>query len=195
MKLIVGLGHPGILYAGSRHNIGYSVIKALSKIYKVSPKRDRGTFSLTAKTKIDSQNVILALPLTFMNLSGNAVRDLLKKYKIDLTDLLVVCDDLDLELGRQKLRPGGSSAGQRGLQSIIESLRSNEFNRLRLGIGRPPRGIDPSEYVLMQFSRKEKELAKEMIASAVSCCQSWVTKGTTETMNIFNKRPKESSHA
>jgi PTH1 family peptidyl-tRNA hydrolase len=123
-----------------------------------------------------------------MNLSGSAVKGLLKKYRIDLKDLLVVCDDLDLECGRLKLRPGGSSGGHRGLESIIASFASRDFARLRLGIGRPLRGKDATDYVLSAFSRKEKEEVSSMIERATVCCSSWLTKGTTETMNIFNSR-------
>ena len=193
MKLIVGLGNPGDIYADSRHNIGFSIIKALSSACKAALKRDRGTFSLTAKVKIDGRSVILAMPLTYMNLSGNAVVDLLKKYKIHLEDLLILLDDLDLELGRLKIRPCGSSGGHRGLESIIEAVGSTEFSRLRIGIGRPPRGVEPSEYVLMPFSRKEKTEVKNAVEIAAQCSQSWVTEGISETMNIFNKRPRPSN--
>jgi PTH1 family peptidyl-tRNA hydrolase len=186
MKLIVGLGNPGRLYIDSRHNIGFSVIKALAKIYKISLKK--GNLSLSGKAEIGSQNVILAMPLTFMNLSGTAVAGLLKKYRIDLANLLVVCDDLDLEFGRLKLRPSGSSGGHRGLKSIIDCIGSQGFVRLRIGIGRPFQDIHASDYVLSPFTRKEKEQVRQIIEKAGACCQSWVTKGVTETMNIFNKR-------
>ena len=190
MKLIVGLGNPGDTYKDSRHNIGFCVIKALCEAQKAALKRDRGTFSMSAKAKIENQSVILATPLTFMNLSGNAVRALLRKYKIDLSDLLVVSDDLDLEWGRLRIKPSGSSAGQRGLKSIIDSVGSSEFSRLRIGIGRPPARIQSCEYVLLPFSRKEKSAVRKAIEKAVQCCQSWVREGITETMNIYNKRSK-----
>ena len=188
MKLIVGLGNPGDVYSDSRHNIGFRVIKALSSFYKAALKRDSGTYSFTSKVKIGGNSVVLAIPVTFMNLSGSAVKPLLKKYKIGLEDLLVVCDDLDLELGRLKIKPSGSSAGHRGIQSIIDSLASNEFARLRIGIDRPGRGIEASLYVLSRFSRKEKEPVCEIVEKAKECCQSWVIGGIKETMNIFNKR-------
>ena len=187
MKLIVGLGNPGDIYAHSRHNIGFLVIKALSNIYKAPLKRERGTFSLSARIKIDNQVVIIAMPLTFMNLSGNAVEALLKKHRIGLENLLMVLDDLDLDLARIKLRPSGSSAGHRGLESIIDSVDSSLFSRLRIGIGRSPRGVEASEYVLLPFSRKEKAQVKQAIEKATECCSAWVTKGVAETMNIFNK--------
>jgi len=190
VKLIVGLGNPGRIYTESRHNIGFSVIKALSKIYKIPLKRDN-TFSLSGKGKVGFENLILALPLGFMNLSGIAVSALIKKYKIDLDNLLIVCDDLDLDFGVIKIRPSGSSGGHRGLRSIIDSLGSQGFSRLRVGIGRPLRhNTDASSFVLSPFTKKEKGRIKEIIENACDCCRTWVRKGITESMNIFNRRSK-----
>jgi PTH1 family peptidyl-tRNA hydrolase len=191
VKLIVGLGNPGDTYIDSRHNIGFSVVDALGKDCRGSFKRDRGTFAFTAKGKLGNKEVILAEPVTFMNLSGVSVKALLKKYKIDLGDLLVVCDDLDLELGRIKIRPAGSSGGHHGLESIIDNIRSQDFARLRVGIGRPHPGIETSDYVLSQFKRKEKEIARQIIDTATRCCHSWLTKNIQETMSMFNKRSRE----
>ncbi len=191
MKLIVGLGNPGRIYTDSRHNIGFSVIKALTKIYKFTLKKDNNTFSLSGKSRIGIDNVIFALPLTFMNLSGLAVCALIKKYKIDLENLLVVCDDLDLGFGLIKIRPAGSSGGHRGLESIIDSLGNQEFARLRIGIGRPlHNNADAANFVLSPFTKKEKGEIKEIIELASDCCLTWVTKGITESMNIFNRRSK-----
>ncbi len=191
MKLIIGLGNPGRIYTESRHNIGFSVVKALSKVYKIPLKKDNNVFSLSGKGIVEGHVLALALPLTFMNLSGIAVSALIKKYKISLENLLVVCDDLDLGLGAMKIRPCGSSGGHRGLRSIIESLGSEDFARLRLGIGRPAhRNIDMADYVLSSFPRKDKEEVVEIIDVACDCCLTWVTKGITESMNIFNRRSK-----
>lgn len=189
MKLIVGLGNPGGAYAPSRHNIGFTVVKALAKKYKAVLKKDFAISSLSARIKIAGQSVVLSLPLTFMNLSALAVKPLVKKYKIDLNDLLIVCDDLDLEFGRLKIRASGSSAGHRGMQSIIDSLKKEDFARLRIGIGRPThKDLETADYVLSAFTKKEKIQVSEIIERAVECCQSWAIKGVTETMNAFNKR-------
>jgi PTH1 family peptidyl-tRNA hydrolase len=192
VKLIVGLGNPGRAYIDSRHNIGFSVVKALGRNYKVALKSDHA-FSLSGKGKIEGNSVIFALPLTFMNLSGIAVSALIKRYRIEPEDLLVICDDLDLEFGSVRIRPDGSSGGHKGLESIIRSLGSQDFARLRLGIGRPPRkgAGDTSDFVLSHFSKKEKEALKETIAEACSCCKVWAKKGVTESMNIFNRRNKK----
>jgi PTH1 family peptidyl-tRNA hydrolase len=193
MKLIVGLGNPGDIYRDSRHNIGFSVVKTLAKTYKIALKRESGCWAFTGKGKIGDEVVILAMPLTFMNLSGNAVNLLLKKYKISLENLLVVCDDLDLEFGRLKIRPSGSSGGQRGLKSIIAALKSQEFCRLRIGIGRPHPDTDAASFVLSHFRKKEKEQFKDIIEKAGDCCRVWVTRDITESMNIFNRRRNNES--
>jgi len=190
MKLIVGLGNPGTTYIDSRHNIGFSIVKALARDYRVTLKNDSGTFSLSRKVKIEGQNAILAVPLTFMNLSGMATATLVKKYKIGLDNLLVICDDLDLEFGRLKIRGSGSSAGHRGLQSIIDSLGSQGFARLRIGIGRPGQDLDAANFVLSPFTKKEKEKLKDIIEKAVECCRVWTKDGITKSMNIFNKRSR-----
>lgn len=186
MKLIVGLGNPGLIYAGSRHNIGFSVIKSLARSLKSALKRDRSIFSITGASSLGRHGIILAMPQAFMNLSGIAVKALLKKYRATPENLLVVCDDLDLEPGRIKLRPFGTSGGHRGLESIIEQIGTREFSRLRIGIGRPPGSTDAARYVLTGFSRREKPLIDEVKERAVACALSWVEKGTEETMNMFN---------
>jgi len=188
MKLIVGLGNPGIIYRDSRHNIGFSVVKALAKACKISFKRESSSCSLVGRGKMEGQAVVLAMPLTFMNLSGSAVNALLKKYKIGPEDLLVVCDDLNLEFGRMRIRPSGSSGGQRGLKSIIAALNSQEFCRLRVGIGRPHPATDAADFVLSYFKRNELAGVKEIIERAGDCCQVWAARGVTESMNIFNTR-------
>ena len=186
MKLIVGLGNPGLVYAGSRHNIGFTVIKSLARFLKVALKRDASVSALVGKANLGKNNVVLALPQTFMNLSGVSVKALLKKFKVSIEDLLVVCDDLDLDLGRLKIRPQGSSGGQRGMISIIEHLGTQDFSRLRIGIGRPRNPTDAARYVLAGFLRKEKAIVEEIKQDAVNCCLSWVENGIIKTMDSFN---------
>ena len=190
MKLIVGLGNPGNLYVHSRHNVGFLVVRTLARAHKILLKKEKGILSLSGKGRIEGQNVILAMPLTFMNLSGIAVAGLLKRYKINPSNLLVACDDLDLSLGRLKIKSSGSSGGHRGLKSIIESLKMDGFARLRIGIGRPLR-TDISAYVLSHFSKKEKVTLSEIIERASGCCEVWVEKGIDKSMNIFNQRSEE----
>jgi len=205
MKLIVGLGNPGKIYINSRHNIGFSVIRSLSQLLDISLKTESRALSIVGKGRIRNQNIVLAMPLTFMNLSGLTVCALVKKYRIDLPchslksetfpkeerdldNLLVVCDDLDLEFGRIKLRPRGSSGGHRGLQSIMDYLGRGDFARLRIGIGRPRQKTDAADYVLSVFTREEKEQIKGIITQACDCCESWVAQGVAKSMNIFNRK-------
>lgn len=187
MKLIVGLGNPGKAYIDSRHNIGFMVVKALAEDYGIKLKRGFNWDSLSGKGRIEGREVILAEPLTFMNLSGKAVSVLLKKRKIDKENLLIVCDDLDLQFGRLKIKMSGSSGGHRGLKSIIDHLGSKDFTRLRVGIGRPGEHIDPAEYVLSSFTKKEKSSLAGIIEKCGNCVKMWVMEGIVETMNIFNK--------
>lgn len=211
MKLIVGLGNPGRVYRGTRHNIGSSVVKALAKEYNVTLRRGIFASCLSGKARIEGQDVILAVPLVFMNLSGIAVSSLIKKCKIDLPhspaaqergleNLMVVFDDLDLELGSLRLRPDGSSGGHKGLESLISALGSSKFARLRIGIGRPKAAsTDIVKYVLSPFSQKEKKIMQEITEICCLALKVWVSSGISKTMNIFNKasqkcRPNHCNH-
>lgn len=187
MKLIIGLGNPGRAYIDSRHNIGFAVVRALAKDWKITLKKESQASSLVGRVKFKSQNVLLAIPMTFMNLSGIAVAELVNKYDIDLANILVVCDDLDLELGRIKIKPGGSSGGHRGLKSIIDSLETGDFSRLRIGIGRSPQGAETSDYVLSAFNKQEKAKAEKVVEKAAECCLTWLRRGISESMNVFNR--------
>lgn len=186
VKLIVGLGNPGLTYIGSRHNIGFTVLKLLAGSLKISFKRDTAVSALVGKSPGAHPDLILAMPQTYMNLSGVAVAGLVKKFKVSPQNLLVVCDDLDLEPGRIRIRPQGASGGHRGMASIIERLGTADFCRLRIGIGRPARNQDAAEYVLAGFSRQEKTVFKQAAQDAVDCCVSWMEKGIAQTMNTFN---------
>ncbi|MCM8780776.1 MAG: aminoacyl-tRNA hydrolase [Candidatus Omnitrophica bacterium] len=190
MKLIVGLGNPGRQYRDSRHNIGFLVAKRLSKIYKIPLRNDAATSSLCGQGKIRDKEVLIALPFTFMNISGKAVRALFERYRISINDLLVVCDDLDLEFGRIRIKPKGSSGGHKGLKSIIESLGTQDFCRLRIGIGRnfQDSDIDITEYVLSPFNKEEKNKLKTIIDKAVECCSLWIIEGVSRCMNDFNRK-------
>lgn len=190
MKLIVGLGNPGRDYLDTRHNIGFSVLRSLAQDYKAEFKREGRIAAFSVRVRLASHVAILAMPQTFMNLSGQAVSALLKKYKLELADLLVVCDDLDLEFGRIRLRQLGSSGGHRGLESIIQALGSFDFARLRVGIGRPDKRNDAAEFVLDRFNKQEKEQLKEIVEKAADCCRTWVNDGIARTMNAFNQRTR-----
>jgi len=191
MKLIVGLGNPGRIYVNTRHNIGSAVVYALAKEYGIVLKRERFSHSYAGKGIIKDKEVILAVPLTYMNLSGKAVGSLINRYKSKAHDLLVVCDDLDLELGRLKVKAQGSSAGHKGVTSIIEELDTDKFNRLRIGIGRPREKDQTSDFVLSRFNRSESKLVGDIIIKAMDCCSSWLGDGVTKCMEEYNSRERE----
>ncbi len=188
MKLIIGLGNPGKNYKDTRHNVGSNVIFALCEKFEVALKKDWFISAQSAKIVLGKEHVVLAVPQTYMNLSGIAVKALVKKHKIDLSDILIVCDDLDLDTGLIKIKTTGSASGHNGVKSIIEHLKSQEFSRLRIGIGRPKHvNADISDYVLSKFEKKEKQLIDETIKRAGECVESWIVDGQAKCMNVFNR--------
>jgi PTH1 family peptidyl-tRNA hydrolase len=192
MKLIVGLGNPGFVYSGTRHNVGFSVVKTLARGHKVSFRKEPGIQALGVRCRMGAHDVFLALPLTYMNLSGGAVKALMDKYGIVPQDVLAVCDDVNLVFGRLRIRPSGSSGGHKGIASIIASVGREDFCRLRVGIGRPSGGKkDVAEFVLSAFKRTDKDRLKEVFAEARSCCEAWVREGVVACMNTYNQKNNE----
>jgi len=189
MKLIVGLGNPGPRYAATRHNAGWRVLEALAARAGVSAWREKFE-TLLAEARRGSEKVVLARPLTFMNLSGQAVRELVDFWKVEMPDLLVVVDDFALDLGRIRLRPEGSAGGHNGLLSIVAHLGHEQFARLRVGIGPMPKGVDQAAFVLSEFAASERPLIEEAVDHAADAAECWVNNGLQEAMNRFN-RPKD----
>ena len=189
LALIVGLGNPGSEYAGHRHNIGFQIVQALASIHGLSFARHKKAQARVAEGQIGERPVLLAQPRTFMNLSGKTVRRLSRDHQIPPERILVVCDDLDLPLGRLRIRPKGGSGGHKGLHSIIESLGSQDFARLRVGIDRPAGSLDPAEYVLLPFDDEDKTLLAETVTRAVEAIESWLAGGIVATMDRFNRSP------
>ncbi len=183
--LVVGLGNPGREYRDTRHNIGFMVIDQLCKSLGVSMTRVQSR-ALIATGTLEGQKIVLAKPQTFMNLSGQAVGGLVRFYKSPADRLLVAHDDLDLPLGTLRLRPGGGSAGQKGMGSIIQQLGTQEFARLRLGIGRPPGQMDPAAYVLQRFTGAEQEILSQVLDRAVAAVRTIIREGLNAAMNQYN---------
>jgi PTH1 family peptidyl-tRNA hydrolase len=191
MKIIVGLGNPGLGYRRTRHNLGFVVVGALARARGMSFRR--GRFRCTqAQGEIGKEQVLLVRPQTFMNLSGACVGPLVRRAACHLDDLLVICDDVNLELGKLRLRRRGSAGGHQGLASIIQHLGSEEFPRLRLGAGEPPEGMDMTSYVLGTFRRAERLAVEELVTQAVQVAETWVYHGVEEAMNRFNRPPEKS---
>lgn len=190
LKMIVGLGNPGPEYARNRHNVGFQVLDVLAGRHHLGfdkfQKRARVALGRIVLAGGGSCRVVLTKPMTYMNGSGQAVGPLVKFYKINPADLLVLYDDLDLPSGRIRLRPGGSSGGQKGLQSIIDALGTDAFPRLRLGIGRPPGQMDPADYVLQPFSRDEEAEMSGVRERAADAVEVWLALGIEAAMNQFN---------
>lgn len=183
MKLIVGLGNPGKKYEKTRHNMGFLAIDRLAEQAKIDI--DKEVFSaLLGRGKIFNEDVILLKPQTYMNLSGFAVSQVLNYFKVNIEDLIVICDDMALEPGVIRLRVKGSSGGQKGLQNIIEQLGTEEFKRIRIGIGRPE--FDNVDYVLSKPSEEEFELIDKALDDAVNAIKTSLQATFEKAMSLFN---------
>jgi PTH1 family peptidyl-tRNA hydrolase len=185
MKLVVGLGNPGRPYAGTRHNVGFDVLDALAGRHRLDWESAPAN-ALLAKWRAAS--VLLAKPLTFMNLSGPAIGDLLRFFKIDVPDLFVVVDDVNLELGRLRARPSGSAGGHNGLKSIIAAFGNEDFARLRIGVGRGDGRRDLADHVLAKFEPEERNEIAEATNRAADAAELFVAEGIVPVMNRFNRK-------
>jgi PTH1 family peptidyl-tRNA hydrolase len=185
---IIGLGNPGSEYEGTRHNVGFLVVDAICEALKTAFRAGKGEYVEAAST-VQGIEVLLIKPLTYMNNSGVAVADVLDRYNLQLNDILVVSDDFNLPLGTIRLRPKGSDGGHNGLYSIIYQLGTEEFARLRCGIGRPAltaRRFDATAYVLSVFEPSELPIVKGMLRSARDAALCFVTEGIERAMSRWN---------
>ncbi|MFC1465169.1 MAG: aminoacyl-tRNA hydrolase [Candidatus Brachytrichaceae bacterium NZ_4S206] len=185
-RIIVGLGNPGKQYANNRHNIGFMVVDRLAERHglKFARMMHKG---LVALGEIEGHKVALVKPQTFMNLSGESVVPIVKFYKSEPSDLLVVYDELDLPAGQLRMRPKGGSGGHNGMKSIIARLGSEDFPRLRIGVGRPPGRRDPKDFLLDDFTRDELAALEPAFDRAVEGIVRWLTDGIDNAMNLVNK--------
>jgi PTH1 family peptidyl-tRNA hydrolase len=196
VKLIVGLGNPGKSYAHNRHNVGFRCLNYFARRHSVRLDR-RQCRARVGVAQVSSQRVLLARPATFVNLSGQSVACLVNKHHVHLGDLLVVYDDLDLPLGKIRLRQSGSSGGHKGMNSIISALGSEDFPRIRVGIGRPPgqkqsvSEEDIVNYVLSDFSAQEETVVRPAIARTAEAIECFLNEGIEAAMNEFNQRSVE----
>jgi peptidyl-tRNA hydrolase, PTH1 family len=195
MKLVIGLGNPGSQYERTRHNVGFRVVdKLAAKLgWKWTGRRSR---AVLASGAIGSEKVVLVKPLTFMNLSGEAVAALVRWYNVSPEDILVVYDELDLPVGKVRLRPRGSAAGHNGMESIIRYLHTNQFPRLRVGIGHPINSrMDGAGHVLSVPAGDERILLEAGEDKAVEAVQMVIAEGVEKTMNVVNADPEEQQKA
>ena len=183
--LIAGLGNPGAQYRQTRHNVGFMMVDRLAARLGVTFSRLESK-ALVTKADYQGRRLVLVKPHTFMNLSGQPISSLARYYKVPHENLLVSYDEVDLPLGTVRLRPGGGSAGHKGMASIIERLGTQEFPRLRLGVSRPPGRMEAAAYVLQDFSASEKDLLNIALDTAVDAMLVFVTEGLDAAMNKFN---------
>jgi len=185
MKLIVGLGNPGVTYAKNRHNIGFQCLDRLAEKHTIKFEK-KSMNAHWGKGTIGTQEVILAKPQTFMNLSGKSVVEIVHFFKLNpKNDVLVIADDMDLPIGKIRLRPNGSSGGQNGLKNIFELLGTLDMQRLRVGIGRPPVG-NTRDYVLNSFDRDQQPYLEEISDKVIGAVEVWLSDGINKAMNLFN---------
>lgn len=186
MKVVFGLGNPGLKYRYTRHNVGFLILDHLAHFFFKEFESESDLYKL-AKIDIDGNAVLLVKPTTYMNLSGIAVRSVIENYNIALENILVVVDDFNLPLGTIRIRSLGSDGGHNGLISIIEEIEENRFTRLRFGIGGPEKD-DVVEFVLGKFSSKEFSQLDELIDISANAVKDWVTKDIDELMNDYNRQ-------
>jgi peptidyl-tRNA hydrolase, PTH1 family len=185
MKLVVGLGNPGRRYEGTRHNIGYAILAELARQFASTLPKAR-FHGEVVEAELGGQKALLLSPTTFMNLSGASVQEAASFYKLAGDDLLVLCDDLNLPVGKLRLRPRGSSGGQKGLEDIIQRLGTEEFSRLRIGIGTAPDGWDWANYVLSKFTPTELSEIERAVKLAAEAVTAWAREGIEACMNRYN---------
>lgn len=186
MRIVAGLGNPGEKYRGTRHNVGFEVVDVLARRHAAAFESAPAD-AMQAKWRRDGDVVLLVKPLTFMNLSGEAIGALLRFYKVAIADLLVVCDDVNLPLGKLRARGAGSEGGHNGLRSVAEHLGTTEYARLRIGVGRGDMRRDLADHVTARFEPDEQPGMVSAIARAADAVEAWCTDGLVKMMNTFNR--------
>lgn len=186
MFIIAGLGNPGSKYEDTRHNVGFDVIDRISKEYHIAVDT-RKHRALIGKGVIDGVKVILAKPQTFMNLSGESIRELVDYYKVDeATELIVIYDDISLDVGQLRIRKKGSAGGHNGIKNIIAHLGTQEFPRIKVGVGDKPPRMDLADYVLSRFSKEDREKMEQAFKDAAEAVEVMIAEGPDAAMNQFN---------
>lgn len=189
MKLVVGLGNPGQKYAGTRHNIGFDVVSELARRWNAAPSKLKFEAE-TTDVLIGATKVLLLAPQTYMNASGRSVQAAVSFYQIELEDVFVICDDMNLPVGRNRIRKSGSAGGQKGLKNICDHLRSDEVPRLRVGVGAPPGTQSGADFVLSKFAKAERAEIDLAVARAADAVECWAKQGIAAAMNAFNAADK-----
>jgi peptidyl-tRNA hydrolase, PTH1 family len=185
MKMVIGLGNPGPKYQQTRHNVGFETLFELARRFQGGQSKNQFDAE-TVEIRIGNEKILLLAPQTYMNLSGRSVRKAIDFYKLPLTDIIIVVDDMNLPPGKLRVRGTGSSGGQKGLQNTIEHLGTSDFSRLRIGIGRPPGKMDAADYVVGKFRKDEIENIKMAIMESADGIEVWAREGLEMAMNKVN---------
>ncbi len=187
MYIIVGLGNPTDKYQATRHNIGWDAITRLSDDYRI-PLDFKKHKAVCGKGQIEGEKVILAQPLTYMNLSGESVRELVDFYKVTPEEVIIIYDDISLEVGQLRIRKKGSAGGHNGIKSIISHLGTDEFPRIKVGVGDKPKDWDLADYVLSRFSKEEEPVIREALKDTSDAIRMLITNGIDTAMNQYNRK-------
>lgn len=190
VKVIIGLGNPGKQYADTRHNVGFMAIDKISEQWNIAVQQNKFR-ALIGEGFIESTRVLLVKPQTYMNLSGESINELVRFYKLDVDDLVVIYDDLDLPVGKLRLREKGSAGGHNGIKSLIAHLGTQEFKRIKIGISRPRPGQSVSHYVLDPFPATDRPLIQQAIEQAAEASSQWTKQSFIQVMNQFNTAAKD----
>lgn len=190
MYIIIGLGNPTEKYQATRHNIGWDAITRISDDYRI-PMNQKKHKAICGTGYIEGEKVILAQPLTYMNLSGESVRELIDFYKVYPEDIIVIYDDVSLDVGRLRIRKKGSAGGHNGIKSIISHLGTNEFPRIKVGVGERPKDWDLADYVLSRFKGEEQVAIREALKETSDSCRMIITDGMDAAMNLYNKKKSD----
>ena len=185
MYIIAGLGNPGKEYAGSRHNVGFMTLDELADRYNIDV-REKAHKALIGKGMIEGNKVILVKPQTYMNLSGESIRSVMDYYKTEPSEFIVIYDDISLEPGQIRIRKKGSAGGHNGIKNIIAHLGTQEFPRIKVGVGAKPPRMDLADYVLGRFSAEDRRVMEEAFKTAAKAAQVMITDGAEAAMNQFN---------
>lgn len=183
MWLVAGLGNPGKTYINTRHNVGFNILDLLANKYNVKFKKTK--IAKKVNICVNSEELLLIKPLLYMNMSGIVIKEILKQVPVKLENIIVVHDDLDMVVGKIRIKRGGSSGGHKGVESIIQNLGTKDFIRIKIGIGRD-RNIPPEEYVLSKFTQEDSRIIKDAVCRAVEAIETVVTDGVDFAMNKFN---------
>lgn len=187
MRIIIGLGNPTEKYQATRHNIGWDAITRISDDYRI-PLNQKKHKAICGMGYIEGEKVILAQPITYMNLSGESVRELVDFYKVPTEDIIVIYDDINLDVGQLRIRKKGSAGGHNGIKSIINHLGTEDFPRIRIGVGEKPKDWDLADYVLSRFKDEEEIAIREALKDTSDACRIIITDGIDAAMNKYNKK-------